>query len=161
MSVGRSMRDIEKQKVEKVSETGRISEQASRVEADISEVYKTIESLPGGLDQEISDQIEAARQAAQAEAGKDGDELEAAQEKTNGEFEKLCDMANSKIGDNKVATDKLKAIKAKYGKAEITGALSEIDANTELGQQVISESKKAMDAIEQKLRNMRDKIGNR
>lgn len=161
MSIGMSMRDIEKQKVEKISETGRISEESSRVEADISEVYKTIESLPGGLDQEISDQIEAARQAAQAEAGKDGAELEAAQEKTNSEFEKLCDMASSKIGDDKVAAKRLKAIRARYGKAEITGALSEIDANAELGQQVISESKKAMAAIEQRLKNMQDKIGNR
>lgn len=161
MSVEKSMRDIEKQKVERVSETGKISEQALRVEADISEVYRIIESLPGGLDQEISDQIEAARQAAQAEAGKDGDELEAAQERTNGEFERLCEMANNKIGDNRVAADKLKAIRARYGKTEISGALTEIDANTELGQQVISESKKAMDAIEQRLRTMRDKIGNR
>lgn len=105
MSIGKSMREIEKQKVEKVSETGKISEQASRVEVDISEVYKTIESLPGGLDQEISDQIEAARQAAQAEAGKDGDELEAAQQRTNNEFEKLCDIASSKIRDNRERCD--------------------------------------------------------
>lgn len=160
MSIGKSMRDIERQKAEKVSETEKISERSSRVEANVTEVYITLESLPGGLDQEISDQIEASRLAAQAEAGKDGEELEAAQDKTNREFEKLCEMADSKIGDNKAAAEKLKSIRSKYGKAEISRTLSEIDANSELGQQVISESKKAMDAIEQKLRAMRETIGN-
>lgn len=49
MSNYESMRDIKKLEIKKALEIGRISERASKVATDISEVYKTIESLPGGL----------------------------------------------------------------------------------------------------------------
>ena len=99
-----------------------------------------------------------AENAAKEEAGKDGDDLEAAQAETNRQFDKLCDMAMSKIQDNDAATKKLQGIKAKYGTGQIKDAISTISENTKQGEAVISESERAMQKIERDIQAMRDKI---
>lgn len=153
-----SMKDLEKSKVENVSITEKNAEKAARIQKDIDEVYRTLEALPDGLDQEITDQIVNAENAAKEEAGKDGDDLETAQTKTNRQFEKLCDMVMSKIKDNDTATTKLESIKAKYGTHQIKDAVKTISDNTKQGETVISESEIAMRKIAQGIQAMRDKI---
>lgn len=155
-----SMKDIERQKTEKVSETGKMKEQASRIETDIAEVYSTLESLPDGLDQEIVDQVKVAREAAQAEAGKDGEDLERAQEKTNQEMRTLREMAEKKAASNETAVNMLDRIKAKYGQSERRSAISELNRNTELGEGIIAETQRTMEEASRKLEEMRKIINN-
>lgn len=161
MAYGKSMRDLEKQKVEKVSITDKNVEKATRVKRDIDEVYKVIDSLPEGLDEEISSQMATAERAAQREAGKDGTELEDAQNKTNQEMNKLCDMVEQKIKDNTTAANKLRNIRAKYGKKETADAVQKIETNTAQGEAIISESDKAMEQGDKALRDMRSTIDKR
>lgn len=153
-----SMEGINQKKLEKMSETQNVAVQASRIETGITEFYKILEALPDGLDQEISDQIEDARDAAREEAGKDGDELVTAQQKTNKEFESLCEMATAKIKDNATAVEKLKSIRTKYGRTQILSAITEINANTEKGEYIISDAQRALMQIDEKLAQMRQSI---
>lgn len=143
---GFSMRDLERQKAEKIKETDTMKEQASDIEVNITEVYDVLAALPGGLDKEITDQILAARNAAQAEAGQEGKDLENAQARTNREFENLCAIAEKKIADNTTAVGMLDGIRSRYGMSERSRARGELEGNTERGQQVIKES---IDVIEE------------
>lgn len=155
---GFSMRDLERQKAEKVKETETMKEQASDIEVNITEVYEVLKALPIELDKEIKDQILAARSAAQAEAGQEGQDLEAAQARTNQEFENLCSLAEKKIADNNTAVSMLEGIRSRYGRSERGRARSELESNTERGQQVIKESNDAVDDALQSLAELRKTI---
>lgn len=153
-----SMKDIERQSHEKANETAEMMERAKQIEREITEVKETLKGLPGGLDLEIMQQIEAATEAAKDEASKDGDLLEKAQEKTIIEMHKLCDSIKEKLIENDKASASIENIHSNYGKKALERAHSEIGKNTELGQSVIKKSQEKMSDGLRKIQELRNTI---
>ena len=102
-------------------------------------VKEQLSDMPDGLDSDLANMIKDAEQSGRAEAMSD---IESARASLIDTAKSAADTIKSgvtdKINDNNTARGKLDSISSKYGKDAIGNAKTDIDANTQKGQDLLS-----------------------
>lgn len=111
--------EIGKEKDVRVKEMDEHLERAEHIRTEIDKVKEAVKEIPeAGLDEELQNAIKEAEEAARDEAGKDGEEVMEAQERTGAAIENLNNVISEKTeiyGNTIHIIEKYKV--SDYGKA--------------------------------------------
>lgn len=131
-------------------------EEAQEISKEIGEIKEELLDMPGGLDDDILEQIRAANEQARQEARADMESRSKSKmEKAVGDASDIKNDTGAKISENMQAQDKLREVSGKaYGRDAISRASSSLDQNSEQGQDLISD----LDRSEQDARSIIDQL---
>ena len=116
-------------------------QKANEIGQEIGEVKEGLSDMPGGLDDDILEQIRAAKEQARQEARADMDSSVKSDilEKADSEAAGIEGDTKEKINENDRARARLQSIRGKYGSDAISSVDSSLERNTQQGQELISD----------------------
>ena len=149
---GQGQRDVIKTSDEGIKEAGDIGQEIEGVKNQLSD-------MPSGLDPELVQAIEGAKESAREEARRDVEQvMQGKIEESQRNAENIKQEINGKIADNNSAANKLSGIASKYGASEIAGAKQAIDQNTKTGEDINNELQQAVDNAKRQVEGIKNSI---
>ena len=136
---------VNKGKSDVTDKLTKATDDVTRMGRDFQETKEGLSNMPGGLDSDIMEMINAARDQGKAEAEAD---IEGVKQSAVADAKSSADSikadVNQKISDNTAAKNKMAGIRSKYGKSAMDRASTALDQNTEKGNQLMDMLDNAM-----------------
>lgn len=137
----------------------RATDDVQRMGEDFQETKEGLSGMPGGLDSDIADMIEAARDQGKAEAEAD---IEGVKSSAVADAKASADTIKTdvtqKINDNATAKSKMEGISSKYGKSAMDRAASALDQNTDKGNNLMQMLDDAMRDADQAIEGVKGNL---
>ena len=149
---GKGQTDVIKTSDEGIKEAGDIGQEIEGVKNQLSD-------MPSGLDPEVVQGIDNAKESAREEARQDVEQvINGKIEESRRNAESIKQEINGKIADNNSAANKLSGIDSKYGAAAIANAKQAIDQNTKTGEDINNELQQAVDNAKRQVEGIKNSI---